>query len=185
MFTQLLEAKSFARKVFAVVCAAALVCGALSILGCSDGSDNFVDNHKLNSALEGHWVLAGEYPDEYTITSATLSEGDSASTDEWATNTSASIEYVYNFSKSAGAIIVKYNIGSKIYGTDVGNKYSAVYFGSLTATTAKFGNAYDVASMGATAVEVATLEAAKTKFAPANIALCGGELSAAAAMTKK
>jgi hypothetical protein len=146
--------------------------GALLLAGCPMEDDDFVDDHKLNQGLVGTWIFSGDWPDPYTITAGTPPtishpSGFGGYTDY----TNASIEYVYNFSETAGCLIIKREE----------NKYTAVYFKDLTANTVLLGDAYDTSVEGydennpnAADPAVADLEAAKERFKPENADAYGG-----------
>jgi hypothetical protein len=159
-----------------------LIMGALSLTGCNLNDDGDDTGDGLISGLKGTWKGAFDWGEDiYTITANTLAESGSGAMAVFNSN----IEYVYNFSNTAGAIIVKYTDGTDFSGNSLIGKYSAIYFKELTAATVILGNAYDAASMGATPVEVDSLDAAKEKFKPANMSSYGGELSGASVLTKQ
>jgi hypothetical protein len=180
-------------RVLSLFLALGLVIGALSLLGCDlDDDDDFVDDHQLNSRLVGNWKLhyEGSYEsggetieysgdEEYKIDAIakTITLNDTGSFSSF----TGSIEYVYNFSETAGVLIIKYTENTD---DTKKNKYSAVYFRNLTATTVKLGAPYDASDTSAP-VEVDSLAAAKEKFKPANISLYGGELTMASPQTKQ
>jgi hypothetical protein len=157
-----------------------LVMGALSLAGC-DTDGGYVDDHTLNTGLIGTWDSG--LGDGYTITATTLNYNGGGFGDFTST-----IRYIYNFSETAGVIIVEYITADADWDgspdpTYVG-KFQGVYFSSLTANTVKLGSAYTVADY-TQPVEVDTLAEAKQKFKPANISLYGGELSGAGTQTKQ
>ncbi|GHV72814.1 hypothetical protein AGMMS49940_01160 [Spirochaetia bacterium] len=154
-----------------------LLMGALSLAGCKDDSDGFIDDGMLNSGLKGTWDSGAG--DGYTITDSTMVY--SSTWDSVTTGFTGSIEYIYNFSETAGVIIVQYTVYDLGFGAEVG-QYQGVYFKDLTASTVKLGSAY---ASDYSVVEVATLAEAKEKFKPANISLYGGELSMASPQTRQ
>ncbi|GHV81254.1 hypothetical protein AGMMS49944_30450 [Spirochaetia bacterium] len=157
-----------------------LVMGALSLAGCSlEDDDGFVDDHKLNSGLIGTW--ATEYSG-YTITDTTIAYSDFGG---WGGDFTGTIRYIYNFSETAGVVIVEYITADPDFtgspDPNYAEKYDAVYFNSLTTSTVKLGVAYDtsvVYGSGSMAAAVSTLDLAKERFKPANISLWGGDLGA-------
>ncbi|MHC6202080.1 hypothetical protein ACYULU_02685 [Breznakiellaceae bacterium SP9] len=134
------------------------------LVGCSmssDDDDGFVDTHELNSGLIGTWFadFGGGYTDTYIVTATTISHPDG-----FPPYTTASIEYVYNFSDTAGCIIIK---------RMEDNKYTGVFFKDLSANSVLLGDAFGPAP-GYEDPGVATLELAKEKFKPTNVELYGG-----------
>ncbi|GHU93584.1 hypothetical protein FACS189479_05170 [Spirochaetia bacterium] len=165
------------RNAFSLFAVFALVMGALSFVGCNDDS-GFVDDHKLNSGLIDDWKYTfAEGYDQYMIDATklvyTFNYGGVT------TSFTGSIEYIYNFSETAGVIIVQYTAYNLGYGATVG-QYQGVYFRDLTALTVKLGSAY---ASDYSVVEVADLAAAKEKFK--SFRLYGGELSAATPLTRQ
>jgi hypothetical protein len=158
----------------AVLC---LVMGALSFTGCpvsGGGGSGGGDDDKLNDGLIGTWDSGY---DGYEISSTAIiyrSTYDNA-------GFTGSIQYIYNFSETAGVIIVKYTAYDLGFGASVG-QFQGVYFGDLTPTTVKLGSAYEA---DYSVVEVDTLAEAKEKFKPENISLYGGELGNASPQTRK
>jgi hypothetical protein len=153
---------SFLRARISCVVFVLVACAALGVLGCKTEADEFVDDHKLNSGLVGTWKLEYEGgSDTYTITATTIlhPSGYPALT--------GTIKYVYNFSDTAGCIIVQRN-------TD--DKYTAVYFKDLTANDVLLGDAYDVSISYPNDSDPAvnTLDEAKARFAPENAENYGG-----------
>jgi hypothetical protein len=143
-----------------------LLAGLFVFSACDDGSTG-------TASLIGTWKLSGDgFEDVYTITETSLIHNDLI----------ASIEFTYKFSKKAGCLIVKYANGSVSWGTDLSNKYSAVYYKDLNAKTVVLGDAY---GPDYTDPSVDTLEEAKTKFSPANASLYGGDLEGAGKMNKE
>jgi hypothetical protein len=133
--------------------------------------DDFVDDHQLNQGLVGTWIFPGDSPDPYTITAGTPPtishpSGFGGYTDY----TDAPIEYVYNFSETAGCLIIKREE----------NKYTAVYFKDLTASTVLLGDAYDTSIVydaskpNEADPATGTLGAAKERFKPENADSYGG-----------
>jgi hypothetical protein len=129
--------------------------------------------------LIGSWTASGEtefgtWSDTYTITAGTppkISHPSSWGDDTSYTNyKDAAIVFVYNFSETAGCLIIK----------RPDSKYSAVYFKDLTTTSVLLGDAYDSSvtydpdNPNATDPAVSTLDAAKERFKPANAELYGG-----------
>jgi hypothetical protein len=143
------------------------VISALSFVGCSDEVEDFVDDHKLNSGLIGTWKLSGSYEDAegvHTYTDTYIVTANSISHPEaYPPYTNASIDYVYNFSNTAGCLIIKTAAAS----------WTAVYFKDLSAATVLLGDAYNVADYTQPAA-VATLEEAKERFKPENANSWGG-----------
>jgi hypothetical protein len=181
MFTRTFSVgRNHARRAVSLVLALGLVLGALAFMGCPMEEDTFVDDHKLNTGLIGTWKGSGTYPgedgtevswtDTYTITSGSGDIlGTIAHPDGW-TWQDANIEYVYNFSDSAGCLIVKYTDSSN------NGKYNAVYFKDLSSGSVLLGEAYDTSIIypADTDSSVGTLEEAKTRFAPENAEAYGG-----------
>jgi hypothetical protein len=131
----------------------------------------FPDTHTLNSQLTGTWQASGgeganAWTDDYVITNASVthisSYGGGAPT-----TVTGSIEHVYNITKTAGCIIIKYTEGEN------SGKYDAVYFKDLGSTQVILGSAYTVADYTVPAA-VSTLDAAKGRFKPANAEAYGG-----------
>lgn len=151
--------------------------GALSLIGC-DPDDPFVDDHKLNNGLIGDWKYTFDNGnDRYTIDATTLVY--TFTYEGVATSFTSNIEYIYNFSETAGVIIVRYTAYDLGYGATVG-QYQGVYFRDLTASTVKLGSAYET---DYSVVEVASLDEAKEKFR--NFRSYGGELSMATPLTRQ
>ena len=74
--------------------------------GCGD-AEPFVDDGELNSRLIGTWT--SEYTDGYIITANDISYDFGGGYIGYA----GTIEYVSNFSKTAGVIIIKYKAGQE------------------------------------------------------------------------
>lgn len=156
-------------SLFAVLC---LVIGALSFTGCPVDGGGSGDN-KLNDGLIGTWVFNYEGGDDtYTITATTVSH--ITGFGDFTDYSNATIEYVYNFSNTAGCLIIQRHKAGD-------NKYSAVYFKNLTTTTVLWGDArditivdYDPANPNAADPAVTTLTEAKNKFRPENAENWGG-----------
>jgi hypothetical protein len=89
------------------------------------GSDPYIDDHKLKTALIGTWEDKGEWgTDGYKITAKELQylyEGD--------VSYSGTIEFVSNFSDDAGVIVIKYT--SNAYNAATVGKYVGVYYQNL------------------------------------------------------
>jgi hypothetical protein len=157
-------------RAVSLVLALGFVMGALSLAGCPMEDEEFVDDHKLNQNLIGSWIVSGDgWSDQFTITAGqTISHPSDFG--GYMDYSNASIEYVYNFSETAGCLIIK----------RAANKYTAVYFSSLTATTVLLGNAYDTnkqydaTNPDAQDPAVDTLELAKERFKPKNADSYGG-----------
>ncbi|GHV03172.1 hypothetical protein FACS189485_05610 [Spirochaetia bacterium] len=174
------------RNTFSLFAVFALVIGALPLVGCNDDS-GFVDDHKLNSGLIGIWSYGS---DAYTINADTLVY--TSTYEGVTTGFTSSIEYIYNFSETAGVIIVEYTTKPTYYDYDASwnpinphepeGSFIGIYFRNLTAATVKLGSAYEA---DFSEVEVATLAEAKEKFKPANISLYGGELSMTSPQTRQ
>jgi hypothetical protein len=146
--------------------ALSLVCAALAFTGCEhDASHPFTDNHELNSGLVGTWDASEEgYKDTYTITvGGRISHNYSYGDLDIGSYNNAEIAYVYNFNRTSGCIIMKYTSG----------KYNAVYFKNLSKTSVLLGDAYDTENY-TNDISVATLDAAKQRFSPANASRWGG-----------
>ncbi len=140
------------------------------LIGCKmDDDDKFVDDHKLNNKLIGTWADTNS-GDSYIITGDHL-------TYQFGTtiNYAGTIEYVSNFSDSAGVIIIKYDAehrsiyyaddhyGDPDYILDLKGDYLGVYFKELTPGSVQIGGVY--AAGGA---EEATLNDAKAAFTSGN-----------------
>jgi hypothetical protein len=146
--------------------------GALLLAGCPMEDDDFVDDLNLNQGLIGTWTASGEgWSETFTIVAGTppkISHPNGYG--DYTDYSNASIEYVYNFSDTAGCLIIK----------RPDNKFSAVYFQALTAASVLLGNAYDTrveydyTNPNATDPAVADLDAAKERFKPENAAIYGG-----------
>jgi hypothetical protein len=164
-----------------------LVMGMLSFIGCKTDDDDFVDDHKLNTGLIGTWkgdFGDGDY-DQYIISETTLKQEDT-----FGTNTSGTIAYIYNFSETAGVLIIKYAPGSTFYAyLDVGNKYGAIYFNGIKAQSVKLGGATNFKLSDEEKVDwpdyFTDLDEAKQKFAPGNIDKYSGDLSDASTLAKQ
>jgi hypothetical protein len=91
---------SRSRKVFAL---AVMFCLSTALLftGCKTEEDGFKDDHKLNSKIIGKWTSS--YDDYYDISSDKLVYDDG-----WGGGYAGTVEYVSNFSETAGVIIIKY-----------------------------------------------------------------------------
>jgi len=153
---------------FMTVAALAL---ALVVGGCDNETDttNVYPDNYLNLGLMGMWQASGEtdygpWTDTYTITAGTISHPDG-----WPVYADAQIAWVYNFSSTAGCIIIKRQEDSK---------YNAVYFKDLSATSVRLGDAYDTTkdydAGEDTSSAVNTLEEAKERFKPENAEKYGG-----------
>ncbi|MDR2096101.1 MAG: hypothetical protein LBP76_11400 [Treponema sp.] len=172
------------RPAVSLVLALGLVVGMMALAGCTmDDDGDSVDDPKLNVGLVGTWKTSGTYPDEngndvswsdtYTITDDTDSGkrlGAISHPDGFSPYHDASIVFVYNFSETAGCLIVKYTDGAD------NGKYNAVYYKDLSSVSVRLGDAYDttIAYPGNNNSSVATLDEAKTKFAPENAEAYGG-----------
>jgi hypothetical protein len=167
------------RRAVSLVLVLGLIAGALAFMGCPMEED-FVDDHKLNAGLIGIWQGSGSYKDDdgndvswtdtYTIATGTgNSIGTIAHPEGWIWK-NATIEYVYNFSDTAGCLIVKYLTDSN------NSKYNAVYFKDLSSASVLLGDAYDtsIAYPNDTDSSVETLGEAKSRFAPENAEAYGG-----------
>ncbi|MDR0878032.1 MAG: hypothetical protein LBN21_08265 [Treponema sp.] len=156
----------FAQKILFVFTVVCLAIGALSFVGCPLDPDDGDESDELNSGLIGTWFadFGGGYTDTYIVTATTISHPDG-----WPPYADASIEWVYNFNSggTAGCIIIK---------RAEDNKYNAVYFKELTATTVLLGDAYDttITWPDDTDSSVATLDEAKNRFKPENADTYGG-----------
>jgi hypothetical protein len=167
-----------AKRAFSLFFLLCLVTGAAVFIGCqSEDDDTFVDDHNLNSGLEGTWLLSGTYPDGYTIT--INSDGKTGTIEHnpggfsWQ---NATIEYVYNFNETSGSLIIKREDG----------KYSAVFFNDLSAATVRLGDAFDPTPPDYPDPAVDALEEAKTKFGPEHANEWGGaDANMASAQTKQ
>jgi hypothetical protein len=131
------------------------------------GSDPAPDDSLL-PRLTGTWYRSGgddanAWEDGYVITNATVtrisSQGGAALSPK-----TGSVEHVYNFSKIAGCVIVKYGDA----------EYNAVYFNNLLTSTGTVDltDAYVVADGSSSAME--SLEEAKDRFRPENAETYGG-----------
>jgi hypothetical protein len=112
--------------------------------------------YELDSRLIGTWSFTGEYgADGYIIKTTTLSYFD-----EFGLDYDGTIEYVSNFSNTAGVIIIKYtSVGDWLDPTNIG-KYIGVYYKNLNPNiSVQMGTAYIEGG-----AEEATLDAAKTAF---------------------
>jgi hypothetical protein len=138
---------------------------SLGLSGCEQEPDGkpFVDDYKLNQALVGTWIGSGTgWSDTYIITSSAVSHSDG-----YPSYADASIEHVYNFSETAGCIIIK---------RLEDDKYTATYFKELQGNSVLLGDAYDVAIAYPANNDPAvnTLPEAKERFKPGNAELYGG-----------
>jgi hypothetical protein len=137
-----------------------------------DDDGEFVDDHKLNEKLIGSWTASGDgWSDTFVITDGTPPTiSHPSGWGDYTDYSSASIEYVYNFSDAAGCLIIK----------RPDDKFSAVYFKDLTATAVLLGNAYDTKvtydenNPNAADPAVEDLEVAKERFKPENASEYGG-----------
>ncbi|GAB6391614.1 MAG: hypothetical protein MdMp014T_0987 [Treponematales bacterium] len=139
----------------------ALLALVLVLGGCENTITNtlYPDNY-LNLGLTGTWQASGEgWTDTYTITAGAISHPDG-----WPEYEDARIAWVYNFSNSAGCVIIQ---------RVEDGKYTAVYFKDLSADSVLLGDAYTAAD-DTQPVEAGTLDEAKEKFAPANAERYGG-----------
>jgi hypothetical protein len=99
-------------------------------IGCKDEPDPVIpntgdDQNKLNESLIGTWEDAGEWgTDGYKITANKL-EG----TWDGDVSYSGTIEYVSNFSNTAGVIIIKYDTNT--WNPSSVGKYNGVYYQNL------------------------------------------------------
>jgi hypothetical protein len=162
--------KGFEKRLFFSAMAVLFIFVALfGFMSCESndaGSDSDPDDSLL-PRLTGTWEASGgtdtnAWADEYVITNASVTRISSPS---GATPTikSGSIEYVYNFSKIAGYIIVKYDE----------TEYNAVYFNNLLATTGTVDLVSAYAADG-TSSATESLEEAKERFSPENAETYGG-----------
>jgi hypothetical protein len=144
---------------------------AFLLSGCEMENGNFVDDHKLNPGLIGKWK--SEYnggAEVYTITETTFVYEDTF-LGIWG----GKIDYVSNFSKNAGVLIIEYDGDKKQRWknwetsediTPPGNFYG-IYFNSLTENTVKLANTSDQkANYGPTETE--TSREAREKFTLGN-----------------
>ncbi|MDR1972214.1 MAG: hypothetical protein LBQ46_09870 [Treponema sp.] len=98
-------------------------------------------------------------------------------TSDWGYGFEGIIWHVEYYTADSGVIIVEYTVPPTAY-TPPGN-FQGVYFKELKANSVILGSAYTAADLGATPVEVATLNEAMEKFKLDTIALYGGELTSA------
>jgi hypothetical protein len=147
---------------------------ALFFAACDQGG-GFWDDGSLNPGLVGTWFhdFGDNYTDKYIIEGTRLEGALISHTTGWPSFASATIGFVYNFSDDAGCLIIERE-------TD---KYTAVYYKSLSADSVILGDAYTVADYTIDPA-VATLELAKTKFAPGNRDLYGGDLANASPLER-
>jgi hypothetical protein len=165
--------QAFFERTFPAVFVLFMVLGALSFTGCPmEGSNAFVDYHKLNPGLIGTWKISGDgWTDTYQITAGTGKQiGYISHPDGFQPYNDAVIEYVYNFDETSGCIIMKYTDGSN------SGRYNAVYFKDILNNSVLLGDAYDTAIPypGNNDSSVSTLTEAKEKFAPKNAEAYGG-----------
>jgi hypothetical protein len=147
-----------------------MVLGALSFTGCPmEGSNAFIDKHKLNPELIGTWEWKSEvYTDTYKISAGTGNQiGVISHPEGYPPYNDAIIVYVYNFSETSGCIIINYTDGSNI------GRYNAVYFKDLLSNSVLLGDAYDPSQENYDA-SVATFDEAKKRFTPENAETYGG-----------
>jgi hypothetical protein len=127
------------------------------------------DTHTLNSSLVGTFKASGaEWTDDYTVTTTSITH--ESSYQDAITTVTGSIEYIYNFSGTAGCIIIKYTANPD---ADLVGKYDAVYFKDLSADEVLLGSAWTVEDY-TVPTSVPTLEEAKLRFRPENAADYGG-----------
>lgn len=154
------------RGVFAL---SVLLCLSAALLAsCNMGEDDdFVDDHLLNSKLIGTWEDT-QNSDSYTITENHLTYQYGSTI-----NYAGTIEYVSNFTDTAGVIIIKYdadhkptyydsndNYGKPEHIVPLKGEYVGVYFKELDlGVSVKIGGAYVAGG-----AEEATLENAKKAF---------------------
>jgi hypothetical protein len=159
----------YAAQIFSRFFALFLVMGAVLFAGCPmDDGDGDDDDHKLNTGLIGTWKASGSYEyegatydwtDTYIITADNIISHPEA----YPPYANASIGYVYNFSDTAGCLIIQ----------TAGASFTAVYFKNLSATTVVLGDAFNVADSSQPVAE-ATLEEAKERFKHENASRRGG-----------
>ena len=160
------------RNAFAL-CVLVFISAALLFTGCPV-DDGFVDDGKLNINLigswhDGSWSDVGDY-DGYTITGNGIAYVFGGIGYEF-TSYAGTIEYISNFSKNAGVIIVKYNTDTKptYYDGDsnplpLKGDYLGIYYKNLNpGVSVQIGGAYIAGG-----AEEATLDAAITAFTAGN-----------------
>ncbi|MFP3089489.1 hypothetical protein LQZ21_04090 [Treponema sp. TIM-1] len=124
--------------------------------------------------LTGTWSSGS---DGYEITSTTLTY-----ISDYGYGFIGNIRDRIEFSPTSGVIIVEYTTPPTAYNPP--GKFQGVYYKDLTANSVKLGSAYTVADY-TVPVEVTTLALAREKFKLENIALYGGELTAATPQTRQ
>jgi hypothetical protein len=168
----------FARKNFTL---ALMFCLSTALLftGCdtdgggSGGNNNsggFVDDHKLNSSLIGTW--SSVYGDNYVIVANKITYDDG-----YGDGFAGTIQYISNFTSSAGVIIIKYDADKKPTYYDSFDNYGdpdhivppkgdfiGIYYKDLKpGASVSMGGAYIYGG-----AEEATLDAAKKAFTAGN-----------------
>jgi len=152
----------------AIVATAMLLASVFALGGCDLDDDD-------DLSLVGTWKASGEgWTDTYVITAGTLDHEN---------NIAGDIAYVYNFSDTAGCLILKLTRKVDLYEYGPAPDYTAtnkgkpagdywpVYYKDLTSNTVRLGDGYSLTEPD---ISAATLEEAKEKFAPANVELYGG-----------
>jgi hypothetical protein len=166
--TSLSRKRQAAKIVFSLFFALCLAALSFLVLGCpmdaESGSGALTEDHSLNQRLVGAWYrdFGGGYTDSYTITAGSKITHPS---DFGNGLTNADIAYVYNFSNTAGCLIIK---------RDTDGKFTAVYYKELKTDSIIIGDAFNPDYTYPTAD---SLEAAKTTFAPENRTKYGGDLT--------
>jgi len=161
----------FPRKILVMMIMFCLLTGFL-LSSCKEGgggSAGSIDNHKLNSDLIGTWT--SNYGDSYTITSNKITYYAGYDSDFVGT-----IQYVSNFTDSAGVIIVKYDDGKKpsyweydkdwnpIKELPLKGDFIGIYYNDLkSGVSVSIANAYIYGG-----AEEATLDNAKKAFTAGN-----------------
>ncbi|MCL2126617.1 MAG: hypothetical protein FWH38_00045 [Treponema sp.] len=164
-----------ARRGAFALCVFFCLFAALLLIGCKTGDDDFVDDQQLNSRLlgswqDGSWSDEGDY-DDYTVTGTDVTYSYGGVGYEMMSY-AGTIEYVSNFSKDAGVIIIKYYPGSEAsyYDDDYNllplkGDYLGIYYRNLKpGVSVQIGGAYV-----ADGAEESTLEAAKAAFTKGNM----------------
>ena len=147
-----------------------ILCIAILIIGCQTDDDaSFVDNYKLNQSLIGTWL--SEYADGYIITANDIAYDFGGGFIGYA----GTIEYVSNFSNTAGVIIIKYKAGQEqtypIYDEDWNitgynerpGDYVGIYYENCKpGVSVEMGTAINMVNY--TGAEKKTLDEAKAAF---------------------
>ncbi|MDR2759063.1 MAG: hypothetical protein LBB78_06765 [Spirochaetaceae bacterium] len=162
--------KSFwVKRIFPLFFVVCLVMGSALFSSCDwNGGDSG------GGSLTGTWNSGS---DGYEITNTTLKYIGVAGY-----SFTSNIREIIEFDRTSGVIIVQYITHPTAY-SPPGN-FQGVYYKDLTASSVKLGSAYDVANPG-TPVEATSLPLAREKFKQENIALYGGELTAATPQTRQ